>query len=138
VEDFQAGKSQYRSKNTGKIKGVSSAALSPCGCFSTSFTMNNVAIIPRMQPAIHLFTASWERSFFLCSHCMYYAKPEPSQEQIQEDLVLLHRIYPNLNREQLLEAKEHLDRYFDLAVRIFLRLEREEVPDMLDQAKENS
>jgi len=69
---------------------------------------------------------------------MYYAKPEQNQEQIQEDLVLLHRIYPNLNREQLLEAKEHLDRYFDLAVRIFLRLEREEAPGMLDHPEENS
>jgi hypothetical protein len=69
---------------------------------------------------------------------MYYAKPEQSQEQIQEDLVLLHRIYPNLNREQLFEAKEHLDRYFDLAVRIFLRLEHGEDSHMLDQPKENS
>jgi len=69
---------------------------------------------------------------------MFYAKRESSQEQIQEDLILLHRIYPNLNRQQLLEAKEHLDRYFDLAVRIFLRLEREEASGMLDQPKENS
>ena len=61
---------------------------------------------------------------------MFYPKPESSEEQLQEDLVLLHRIYPNLNREQLLEAKEHLDRYFDLAVRIFLRLEREQTPPM--------
>lgn len=61
-----------------------------------------------------------------------------SEEQLQDDLVLLHRIYPNLNREQLLEAKEHLDRYFDLAVRIFLRLEREETPQMLDQHTKNS
>jgi len=52
--------------------------------------------------------------------------------------VLLHRIYPNLNREQLLEAKEHLDRYFDLAVRIFLRLEHAEKSRMLDQPNENS
>lgn len=49
-----------------------------------------------------------------------------SEEQIQDDLVLLHRIYPNLNRKELLEAKENLDRYFDLAVRVFLRLEREQ------------
>jgi hypothetical protein len=69
---------------------------------------------------------------------MYYAKPEQSQEQIQEDLILLHRIYPNLNRQQLLEAKENLDRYFDLAVRIFLRLEREEASHKLDPSKENS
>ena len=69
---------------------------------------------------------------------MFYTKPEQSQEQIQEDLILLHRIYPNLNRQQLLEAKENLDRYFDLAVRIFLRLEREEVSRELDPAKENS
>ena len=67
---------------------------------------------------------------------MYYAKPEQSQEQIQEDLILLHRIYPNLNRQQLLEAKENLDRYFDLAVRIFLRLEREESSHKLDPSKE--
>jgi len=69
---------------------------------------------------------------------MYYAKPEQTQEQIQEDLVLLHRIYPKLNRQQLLEAKENLDRYFDLAVQIFLRLEREEAGRKLDPSKENS
>ena len=69
---------------------------------------------------------------------MYYAKPEQTQEQIQEDLILLHRIYPKLNRQQLLEAKENLDRYFDLAVRIFLRLEREEAARKLDPSIENS
>jgi hypothetical protein len=69
---------------------------------------------------------------------MLYPIAEDNQEQIQDNLVLLHRIYPNLNREQLLEAKEHLDRYFDLAVRIFLRLEREETSGMLDQPIENS
>jgi len=69
---------------------------------------------------------------------MYYAKPEQTQEQIQEDLILLHRIYPKLNRQQLLEAKENLDRYFDLAVRIFLRLEREEAGRKLDPSQENS
>lgn len=69
---------------------------------------------------------------------MSYPIAEDSQEQIQEDLVLLHRIYPNLNRPQLLEAKESLDRYFNLAVRIFLRLEREEASRQLDPSKENS
>jgi hypothetical protein len=69
---------------------------------------------------------------------MYYAKTPDSQEQIQKDLALLHRIYPNLSREQLLEAKENLDRYFDLAVRIFLRLKREEAARMLDQPSKNS
>ena len=69
---------------------------------------------------------------------MSYAQSEQSQEQIQEDMILLHRIYPNLNREQLFEAKEHLDRYFDLAVRIFLRLENAENSHMLDQPDENS
>ena len=73
---------------------------------------------------------------------MFYDKSEGSQEQTQEDLILLHRIYPNLNRQQLLEAKENLDRYFDLAVRIFLRLEREEASHelhpSLDPPKENS
>jgi hypothetical protein len=64
--------------------------------------------------------------------------PTPTEEQIQEDLILLHRIYPNLNRQQLLEAKENLDRYFDLAVRIFLRLEREEEDRQLDSNTENS
>jgi hypothetical protein len=91
-----------------------------------------------MQTVIHLFTASWQRNFFLCFQGMYYAKPEQTQEQIQEDLILLHRIYPNLTRQQLLEAKENLDRYFDLAVRIFLRLEREEASRELDPPKENS
>jgi hypothetical protein len=62
---------------------------------------------------------------FLMLSEMWHPIAEDSQQQIQEDLILLHRIYPNLTRQQLLEAKENLDRYFDLAVRIFLRLERE-------------
>jgi hypothetical protein len=61
-----------------------------------------------------------------------------SQEQLQDDLVLLHRVYPNLNRKQLLEAKENLDRYFDLAVRIFLRLEQEQNGDAFDTSRETS
>ena len=69
---------------------------------------------------------------------MFHYSTEQTEDQIQDDLVLLHRIYPNLNRQQLLEAKENLDRYFDLAVRIFLRLEREEASRNLDPAKENS
>ena len=69
---------------------------------------------------------------------MLYPIAEGRQEQIQEDMILLHRIYPNLTRQQLLEAKENLDRYFDLAVRIFLRLEREEAERKLDHPAENS
>jgi hypothetical protein len=69
---------------------------------------------------------------------MFQTNAHDIQEQLQDDLVLLHRIYPNLSREQLLEAKEHLDRYFDLAIRIFLRLEREEASQMLDPSSENS
>jgi hypothetical protein len=61
-----------------------------------------------------------------------------SEEQLQDDLVLLHRIYPNLNRTQLLEAKENLDRYFDLAVRVFLRLEREQNSSSVDTQSETS
>ena len=61
-----------------------------------------------------------------------------SEEQLQDDLILLHRIYPNLNRKQLLEAKENLDRYFDLAVRVFLRLEREQNSSAVDTQSENS
>jgi hypothetical protein len=68
---------------------------------------------------------------------MFYANAEDSEEQLQEGLVLLHRIYPNLNRQQLVEAKENLDRYFDLAARIFLRLEREEASRLLDASNEN-
>ena len=64
--------------------------------------------------------------------------PKDSQEQLQDELVLLHRVYPNLNREQLLEAKENLDRYFDLAVRVFLRLEREQNSSAVDTQSENS
>jgi len=48
------------------------------------------------------------------------------EDSFEKDLELLHNIYPNLSPTQLLEAKENLDRYFDLAVRIFLRLEKEE------------
>lgn len=47
------------------------------------------------------------------------------EERLQEELIMIHRDFPNLNRLELLEAKENLDRYFDLAVRIFLRLEKE-------------
>lgn len=61
-----------------------------------------------------------------------------TEEQIQEDLILLHRIYPNLNRQQLLEAKENLDRYFIRAVRMFLRLKSEEAVSRFDMAAENS
>ena len=60
-----------------------------------------------------------------------------SQEQLQEELAMLHRDFPNLKREQLLEAKENLDRYFDLAVRIFLRLEREKTDKSFDSSSEN-
>jgi len=64
--------------------------------------------------------------------------PKSNQEQIQDDLVLLHRVYPNLNRAQLLEAKENLDRYFDLAVRIFLRLEKEKAAEAFDTDRKTS
>jgi hypothetical protein len=76
-------------------------------------------------------------ALFLMLSGMFYPNREDSQEQLQEDLILLHEIYPSLNREQLLEAKENLDRYFDLAVRIFLRLEREGASRPLDPSKEN-
>lgn len=61
-----------------------------------------------------------------------------SEEQIQEDLLLLRRIYPHLTRQQLLEAKENLDRYFALAVRICLRLEREKPGSDFDMTPKNS
>lgn len=60
------------------------------------------------------------------------------EDQLQEDLILLHRIYPNLNRKELFEAKENLDRYFDLAVRVFLRLEQQENSSSFDRQSENS
>lgn len=60
------------------------------------------------------------------------------EDQLQEDLILLHRIYPNLNRKELFEAKENLDRYFDLAVRVFLRLEQHQNPPSFDRRSENS
>jgi|1185.fasta_scaffold00023_6 hypothetical protein len=82
------------------------------------------------------FSRLLERRFVSYALRMLYPIAEDSQEQIQEDLVLLHRIYPNLNRHQLLEAKENLDRYFNLAVRIFLRLEREDAA--LDPTNKNS
>lgn len=59
-------------------------------------------------------------------------------EQTQDDLVLLHQDHPKLNQKQLLEAKENLDRYFDLAVRIFLRLENEQQQSAFDTTKETS
>ena len=82
----------------------------------------------------HVF---WPLTFDLMLPWMEHY-PKDSQEQIQDELVLLHRVYPNLNREQLLEAKENLDRYFDLAVRIFLRLEREKTNKPFDSSSKNS
>jgi hypothetical protein len=64
--------------------------------------------------------------------------PKDSQEQLQEELAMLHRDFPSLKREQLLEAKENLDRYFDLAVRIFLRLEKEKMQKDFDTSTKNS
>lgn len=61
-----------------------------------------------------------------------------SQGEINEDLVLLRQMYPNLSRDQLLEAKENLDRYFEVAVRIFLRLEAAQSPTLLDPTSQNS
>jgi hypothetical protein len=56
-----------------------------------------------------------------------------------EDLALLHEIYPNLTREELLQAKENLDRYFDLAIKISLRLEEEDDDDLNKKgSKENA
>ncbi len=55
-----------------------------------------------------------------------------------DDLVLLHEIYPNLDRGELLEAKETLDRYFDLAVSICLRLAREQNKASVDSNNETS
>lgn len=51
-----------------------------------------------------------------------------NENQIDEDLILLHEIYPNLSWKELIEAKENLDRYFNLAVRIWCRLEGIEDP----------
>jgi hypothetical protein len=59
------------------------------------------------------------------------------EDHLQEDLILLHRIYPNLNRKELFEAKENLDRYFDLAVRVFLRLEQQENSSSFDRQSKN-
>ncbi len=56
----------------------------------------------------------------------------------QDDLLLLHESYPTLSRGELLEAKENLDRYFDLAVRIFLRLEQERGSATVDGSADNS
>jgi len=64
--------------------------------------------------------------------------PTQTEEQIEEDLLLLHDTYPNLSRSQLLEAKENLDCYFDLAVRVFLRLERERTGDDFDTSSKTS
>jgi hypothetical protein len=61
---------------------------------------------------------------------------DQTEDEIRDDLILLHRIYPDLTRDQLLEAKENLDRYFNLAVRIFLR-EKQQL-ELLDLANKNS
>jgi len=59
-----------------------------------------------------------------------------TEDEIRDDLILLHHIYPDLNRDQLLEAKENLDRYFNLAVQIFLREQRRS--ELLDPATDSS
>lgn len=59
-------------------------------------------------------------------------------EEPEEDLVLLRRNYPHLNRGELIEAKENLDRYFDLAVRIWRRLEQERPLTEVDASQKNS
>ena len=59
-----------------------------------------------------------------------------TEDEIRDDLILLHRIYPDLNRDQLLEATENLDRYFNLAVQIFLREQQQS--ELLDPAAKNS
>lgn len=61
---------------------------------------------------------------------------DQTEDEIRDDLILLHHIYPDLTRDQLLEAKENLDRYFNLAVRIFLREQQQS--ELLDPADKNS
>lgn len=73
--------------------------------------------------------------FCFDSRCMELLCDQ-TEDEIRDDLILLHRIYPDLTRDQLLEAKENLDRYFNLAVRIFLR-EKQQL-ELLDLANKNS
>jgi hypothetical protein len=77
-----------------------------------------------------------EAIFCFDNRCMEVFENQ-TEDQIQDDLILLHRIYPDLSRDQLLEAKENLDRYFALAVRIFLR-EQQQQSELLDPADKNS
>jgi hypothetical protein len=63
-----------------------------------------------------------------------------TEDEVRDDLILLHQVYPDLNRDQLLEAKENLDRYFNLAVQIFLREQQQagQQSGLLDPADESS
>ena len=61
-----------------------------------------------------------------------------SPEDLNEDLLVLQQVYPCFDRDQLLQAKETLDGYFDLAVSICLRLAREEDEAHFDNQAENS
>jgi len=43
----------------------------------------------------------------------------------EKELELLKSLYPELTPDQLLEVKERLDGYFEVALQIFLRQEEE-------------
>lgn len=51
------------------------------------------------------------------------------------ELNLLRDLYPELNSDQLLEAKERLDGYFEVALEVFLQRFSK---DKIDDAPENS
>lgn len=49
----------------------------------------------------------------------------PSQNLPEDHLVTFRHLYPSLDEEELKEAVENFDRYLELAIRIYERLERD-------------
>ena len=55
-----------------------------------------------------------------------------------EILAMMHKIYPALSEEQLLEAKDNLESYLKRAWKIAVRLEEEAQGGVFDNASNNS
>jgi hypothetical protein len=56
-----------------------------------------------------------------------------NKELRKDGTITIRDLYPHLNDEQLKEAEENLDRYLELALRIYDRIRQD--PDAYDQFK---
>lgn len=142
---FPKWETEYISGKYRKNQGQANRRVTEFGCslmllLMRSFTRNKTRFTSSHPQNVESNSTShvfWPLTFNLMLSWMEHHSKD-SQEQLQEELAMLHRDFPNLKREQLLEAKENLDRYFDLAVRIFLRLEKERAKTPFDTTKKNS